>query len=123
MGGGKRAARTSPQRATASTSASVARPFRSSGSILVDGDDPDENAAVRERMCFVREDQKYNDAFSVKDILRVAPAFYPSWASETADRLSERFRLPLTTKSKRLFLGLFLSDGVYWGRSRDGLRF
>lgn len=79
--------------------------FRSSGSILVDGDDPDENAAVRERMCFVREDQKYNDAFSVKDILRVAPAFYPSWASETADRLSERFRLPLTTKSKRLSRG------------------
>ena len=79
--------------------------FRTGGSILVDGEDPVENAAILQRMCFVREDQRYNDAFSVRDILAVAPAFYPTWSSEVADRLTERFRLPMRTRSKKLSRG------------------
>ena len=60
-------------------------------------------------MCFVREDQRYNDAFSVRDILAVAPAFYPTWSSEVADRLFERF---FTTKANGMGLGLPVSRTI-----------
>ena len=53
----------------------------------------------------MHEDQLYNDSFSVRDILAVIPAFYPTWSAETADRLVTRFRLPLDTKSKQLSRG------------------
>ena len=79
--------------------------FRTGGHILIDGIDPVENPLVLQRTCFVHEDQLYNDAFSVRDILAVIPAFYPTWSAETADRLVTRFRLPLDTKSKKLSRG------------------
>ena len=79
--------------------------FRTGGHILIDGIDPVENPLVLQRTCFVHEDQLYNDSFSVRDILAVIPAFYPTWSAETADRLVTRFRLPLDTKSKKLSRG------------------
>ena len=82
-----------------------AHQFRSGGSILVDGVDPVENADVLRRMCFIHEDQRYNDNFSVGQVLAVAPAFYPTWSAETAERLAQRFRLPARTKSKKLSRG------------------
>lgn len=51
--------------------------FPSSGTILIDGEDPAENADVLQRTCFIHEDQPYNDAFSVGSILKVMPNFYP----------------------------------------------
>ena len=79
--------------------------FRSGGEILIDGHDPVENAAVLAQLCFVREDQAYNDAFYVSDILAVMPAFYPTWDGDAAARLVERFHLPLRTRSRKLSRG------------------
>ena len=79
--------------------------FRTGGEILIDGQDPVENAAILARLCFVREDQAYNDAFSVADILGVLPSFYTEWDSELATRLVRRFRIPRHTKSKKLSRG------------------
>lgn len=79
--------------------------FASGGEVRIDGRDPREHAPTLARLCFVREDQAYNDAFSVADILAVMPAFYPDWDVETATRLVRRFRLPLRTRSKKLSRG------------------
>lgn len=79
--------------------------FRTRGEILIDGQDPVENAAILARLCFIREDQAYNDAFSVADILGVLPSFYTEWDSELATRLVRRFRIPRHTKSKKLSRG------------------
>lgn len=79
--------------------------FRSSGQVLVDGEDPAENAAVLSRMCFIREDQRYNDAYALTHLLPVLPAFYPNWSAEFANHLIERFRLPRRTQTRKLSRG------------------
>lgn len=79
--------------------------FPSGGTVRVDGADPAENPEVLQRLCFVREDQRYPDAFTVNHVLGVAPAFYRTWDSALADHLVNRFRLPLTTKCKKLSRG------------------
>ncbi len=79
--------------------------FRNGGSIRIDGHEPLEHAPTLARLCFVREDQAYNDAFSVADILAVMPAFYPTWDLEIATRLVRRFRIPWRTRSNKLSRG------------------
>jgi len=79
--------------------------FPSGGTILVDGKNPAENAAVLERMCFIHEDQPYNDAFSVGSILHVMPTFYPDWDDALAQRLVTRFQLPLERGARKLSRG------------------
>ena len=79
--------------------------FRDGGEILIDGQDPREHAPTLARLCFVHEDQAYNDAFSVADILAVMPAFYADWDAATAIRLVRRFRIPQRTRSRKLSRG------------------
>jgi ABC-2 type transport system ATP-binding protein len=79
--------------------------FRSGGTILIDGEDPAENAPVLARMCFIHEDQPYNDAFSVASILATMPAFYPGWDEALCQRLVGRFRLPVQRPSRKLSRG------------------
>lgn len=79
--------------------------FANGGRIRIDGENPVENARVLERTCFIREDQRYNDAFSAGQILRMVPHFYRHWSQDVADRLTRRFRLPLRTPSKKLSRG------------------
>jgi ABC-2 type transport system ATP-binding protein len=79
--------------------------FRTGGAILIDGQDPAENAAVLARTCFVHEDQSYNDVFTVEAILRVLPAFYPGWDEDLCRHLVSRFRLPTERKARKLSRG------------------
>ena len=79
--------------------------FPSSGTILIDGEDPAENAAVLQRICFIHEDQPYNDAFSVGSILKVMPNFYPDWDEALAERLVSRFRVPVERVPRKLSRG------------------
>ena len=79
--------------------------FLSSGTILIDGQDPAENAAVLARTCFIHEDQPYNDVFSVAAILKVMPNFYPDWDESLAQRLVSRFRLPVERRARKLSRG------------------
>lgn len=79
--------------------------FPTSGIIRIDGQDPAENAEILARTCYVREDQRYNDAFSVANILAVLPGFYAEWDADVADTLVDRFRLPRKTTSKKLSRG------------------
>lgn len=79
--------------------------FRSAGEVLIDGVDPAENAAVLERTRFVHEDQLYNDAYRLANVLHIAADFAPDWDAAFADHLVERFRLPLKTKTKRMSRG------------------
>lgn len=68
--------------------------FRTSGTVLVDGQDPRENAPVLERTCYVHEDQKFHDDDTPTSLLRILPRFYPGWDAGLARHLAGRFRLP-----------------------------
>lgn len=98
--------------------------FPTSGSISVWGQSPVENASVLERVCFIKESQKYPDDFKVKHVLRTAPWFFPNWDQDFADRLVADFRVPLETKMKKVSRGQFSAVGVIVGlASRAPLTF
>ena len=98
--------------------------FASAGHIEVFGQSPVENAGVLERVCFIKESQKYPDDFKAKHVLAIAPRFFPNWDQDFADRLVADFRLPLDRKMKKLSRGQFSAVGVIVGlASRAPLTF
>jgi len=98
--------------------------FADSGHLEVFGESPVENAGVLDRMCFIKESQKYPDDFKVKHVLRTAPWFFPNWDQDFADRLVAEFRLPLEGRMKKISRGQFSAVGVVVGlASRAPLTF
>jgi ABC-type multidrug transport system, ATPase component len=98
--------------------------FATSGSISVFNESPVENAGVLERVCFIKESQKYPDDFKVKHVLRTAPWFFPNWDQDFADQLVEEFRVPVNTRMKKVSRGQFSAVGVIVGlASRAPLTF
>lgn len=79
--------------------------FPTSGQVLIDGQPPAENAAILERTCFIHEDQRWHDDFTLDILLRIAPRFFSRWSPQTAEDLAEKFRLPRRTKVKKMSRG------------------
>lgn len=98
--------------------------FATTGEIRVFGESPVENARVLERICFIKESQRYPDDFKVKHVLRTAPRFFPHWDESFAERLVADFRVPLDRRMKKLSRGQFSAVGVIVGlASRAPLTF
>ncbi|WP_382307625.1 ABC transporter ATP-binding protein [Herbiconiux sp. UC225_62] len=98
--------------------------FATNGSIRVFGESPVENKRVLQRVCFIKESQKYPDEFTAKHVFRSAPWFFPGWDAEFAARLIDDFRVPLTRRIKKLSRGQLSSIGVIVGlASRAPLTF
>ena len=79
--------------------------FKSAGTIRIDGRDPDENAPVLERLCFIHEDQRWHEAYRIGDIIDAAARFYTGWDDALAQRLVTRFRLPRTVRAGNMSRG------------------
>ncbi|MCS0500659.1 ABC transporter ATP-binding protein [Protaetiibacter mangrovi] len=98
--------------------------FASSGEIRVFGQNPVENAKVLDRVCFIKESQRYPDDFRVKHVLATAPRFFADWDEDFADELVERFRVPVGRRMKKLSRGQLSAVGVIVGlASRAPLTF
>lgn len=93
----------------------TAQLFATSGDIRVFGEDPYENNRVLERLCFVKESQKYPDNFRVIDVLDVAGALFANWDGTYAHSLVEEFGLPLNRKVRKLSRGMHSSLGIVVG--------
>ncbi len=89
--------------------------FPSAGRVLVDGQDPVENARVLARTAFVKESQRYPDDFQPRHVFATAPRFFEHWDAEFAARLVDEFRLPMRTRIKKLSRGQLSSIGVIVG--------
>lgn len=89
--------------------------FATTGSIALFGESPVENAGVLERVCFIKESQKYPDDFTVKHVLKSAPWFFPHWDGDFAAALVADFRLPVARKVKKLSRGQLSAVGVVVG--------
>lgn len=98
--------------------------FATSGTIEVFGESPVENARVLQRVCFIKEAQKYPDSFKVKHVLASAPWFFENWDADFAARLVDDFRLPTNRDIKKLSRGQLSATGVIVGlASRAPLTF
>ncbi len=93
----------------------TAQIFKTSGELKVFGEEPFENEKVLNRICFIKESQKYPDTFRVKDVLNVCPLFFPNWDREFAMSLVEEFRLPLKRRMKKLSRGMLSAVGIVVG--------
>lgn len=102
----------------------TAQNFETSGSVRVFGEHPYENARVLNRVCFVRESQKYPDDAYPKHAFAAAKLFFPNWNQELADELVEEFQLPKKQTIKKLSRGQLSAVGVIIGlASRAELTF
>jgi ABC-2 type transport system ATP-binding protein len=98
--------------------------FETSGTVEVFGQHPYENAAVLNRVCFVKESQRYPDAFRVKHALRAAELLFPKWDAAFAAELMADFGLPGNRTIKKLSRGMLSAVGVIIGlASRAPLTF
>ncbi|HYP74061.1 MAG TPA: ABC transporter ATP-binding protein [Microbacterium sp.] len=93
----------------------TAQNFPTSGAARVFGENPYENARVLQRICFVRESQRYPDDANATHALRMARMFFPRWDQDFAERLVADFRLPLKTRIKKLSRGQLSAVGVIIG--------
>lgn len=93
----------------------TAQNFPTSGTVRVFGASPYENSRVLNRMCFVRESQRYPDDATARHAISTARLFFPRWDEELASDLVGEFRLPLKTPIKKLSRGQQSAIGVIIG--------
>lgn len=93
----------------------TAQLFPTSGELTVFGEEPYENSRVLNRVCFIKESQKYPETFRIRDVLATAAMLYPNWDPEFAAALTEDFRLPVKRKMKKLSRGMLSAVGIIVG--------
>ena len=102
----------------------TAQNFESSGTVRVFGEHPYENTRVLNRVCFVRESQKYPDDAYPRHAFKAASLFFENWDQTLADELIEQFQLPMKQTIKKLSRGQLSAVGVIIGlASRADLTF
>ncbi len=89
--------------------------FASSGTIAVYGKNPVENSAILERMCFIKESQRYPENFTVRHALHSASWFFENWDEAFASSLVADFSLPVNRPIKKLSRGQLSAVGVIIG--------
>lgn len=93
----------------------TAQNFATSGDVRIFGERPYENPRVLQRMCFVRESQKYPDDATPRHAFRIARLFFPNWDQDLADQLVDDFQLPMKKTIKKLSRGQLSAVGVVIG--------
>jgi len=86
-----------------------------SGHVRVLGADPFEDDAVLQRICFVKESQRYPDHFRVRDALSAAASFFPGWDEDLARALVADFDLPARRPVVKLSRGMVSAVGITIG--------
>ncbi|MFD1530957.1 ABC transporter ATP-binding protein [Pseudonocardia aurantiaca] len=98
--------------------------FETAGTVEVFGQHPYENANVLNRVCFIKESQRYPDNFKVKHAMRAAQLLHASWDDGFARELIADFGLPADRSIKKLSRGMLSIVGVIIGlASRAPLTF
>jgi ABC-2 type transport system ATP-binding protein len=93
----------------------TAQSMPSSGRVRVFGEDPWENATVLDRVCFIREGQRYPDAFTVRHVLAAGRISFEGWDEGLAKDLVGEFRLRTNQRVKKLSRGQLSALGVVLG--------
>jgi ABC-2 type transport system ATP-binding protein len=85
------------------------------GSVEVFGAAPYENDAVLADIAFIKEGQRYPDAFRVRDALAAAAMVFPKWDDDLARQLVREFDLPEKRPVKKLSRGMNSAVGIIIG--------
>jgi ABC-2 type transport system ATP-binding protein len=98
---------------------SVLAAFRraTGGAVRVDGEDPFENERVVREICLIRESGDIIDSERCGRVLALARRLRPDWDQEYADRLVDRFGLPLRKRPQQLSRGQRSAPACWPSRS------
>ena len=89
--------------------------FATAGTVRVLGADPVENARVLRQVSFVKESQRYPEAFKVRHVLLAGRLLFPGWDEAFARSLVADFQLPVSRPVKQLSRGMLSALGVTVG--------
>lgn len=102
----------------------TAQDLATTGETEVFGASPFENADVLNRVCFIKEAQRYPDIFRPTDVFSAASLLFENWDANFAAELATEFELPLKRKIRKLSRGQLSMVGVIVGlASRAPLTF
>jgi ABC-2 type transport system ATP-binding protein len=85
------------------------------GRVDILGHSPFEHAATLSQISYVRDNQRYPDDYRLHHVLRIAPEFAPNWSADLAAELADGFRIPTTTRIKKLSRGQLSSVAIVLG--------
>ncbi|MEV4535156.1 ABC transporter ATP-binding protein [Asanoa sp. NPDC049518] len=86
-----------------------------SGSLQLFGEHPYENERSLMKVVFIKESQKYPQAYKVKHVLSLARHLFPNWDEDFAQSLVDDFALPRTRDVRKLSRGMTSALGVTVG--------
>jgi ABC-2 type transport system ATP-binding protein len=89
--------------------------FQTSGRVEVLGQPPRENPSVLDRVCFIRESQRYPSNFKAREAFAAAAIACPAWDQAYADQLVKDFDLPVNRQIKKLSRGQLSAVGIVIG--------
>jgi ABC-2 type transport system ATP-binding protein len=86
---------------------SVLAAFRraTAGTVRIAGDDPFENQQLTSQICLIRENGDVFDSERCHRVLALAQRLRPFWDQQYAERLVDRFQLPLRKRPQQLSRG------------------
>ncbi|MDG4826784.1 ATP-binding cassette domain-containing protein [Asanoa sp. WMMD1127] len=87
----------------------------SSGDLTLFGERPYENESALMKVVFIKESQKYPQAYKVKHALSVASRLFPNWDEDFAQSLVDDFNLPRKRDVRKLSRGMTSALGVTIG--------
>lgn len=87
----------------------------SSGAISIFGESPYENLQVQNKLCFIKESQKYPEHFLISDVLDLCTHLYVNWDAQYASKLVTGFKLNLKSKMGKLSRGQLSAVGIIIG--------
>ena len=85
------------------------------------GGDRWENASVLDRICFIREGQRYPDSFTVQHVLAAGRISFERWDDDLAQDLVDQFRLRSNQRVKKLS-AVSCPQSAWCSDSRHGRR-
>ena len=95
------------------------RPTSGSGRVLGhDISDPSASLSMRQRVAYVAEDKRLYDYMTVGQLIAFTKAFYPTWRTDTEQRLLDEFRLPLDRSTRKLSKGMRTQTALLLALSR-----
>ena len=88
-----------------------------SGSIEINGQSPFENDALQQQICFVKESQPqpFKKNFRIRELLKLASLFYPTWDHDLAMEMLAEFELDPSKKMSSLSRGMESAVGIIIG--------
>ncbi|MEK3918146.1 MULTISPECIES: ATP-binding cassette domain-containing protein [Paenibacillus] len=86
-----------------------------SGTVQIMGQDPYNNLAAQEHLCYIQENHPLGKNWTVSDMVQMGQYFHPQWNQDLAERLMDVFELPAKKKIIKFSKGMKTATQIILG--------